>query len=380
MRKVIILIGFLLGCGVHTNAQHVEISQKLENLMVKYQNCDGKKPVCSFLLYLKNSDTQFRFNKGLGVVGRDNTPVDDSFQYNVASITKTLVAAIILQLEEEGKLDINAPIKEYLQPIEFVRYDDLHVYKGKKYQDSITIKMLLNHTSGISDVFTDAETKFNISVFLRPKKKYSAQTFYKKYFQYKLNQKPKNLPGKGYHYSDINYMLLGFIIEQIEHKTLPEAIRQRIIEPLQLKNTYFEYYEEERGEGKRIDAFINKINITKRVNTSYEWAGGGIVSNIEEMAHFIEALFEMKFFKKDKTLKKMIDISDTAKYGAHYGLGVYKYKYDGKIFYGHGGFYGSILAYSPEHKLTISSNIGQSSPPFNRVKLIDKVIAIISKN
>ncbi|MEL6810162.1 MAG: serine hydrolase domain-containing protein [Bacteroidota bacterium] len=365
-----ILVSFLL------NAQELSSGEKLNTLMNSHINCEGNKPVCSFLLYLKNSKKGFTFNQGLGVVGRNQIPVDASYQYNVASITKTMVSTIILQLSEEGKLAIDDPIKNYLEHLEFINYNKLHIYNKQKYQDLITIEMLLNHTSGIADVFTDAETRFNLSVFFHPKRNYTAQKFYKRYFRYDLNKKPANIPGDGYHYSDINYMLLGFIIEDIEQKSLAEVIRERILSPLNLTNTYFEFYEEERGSGKRIDAFINKINITKRVNTSYEWAGGGIVSTTEEMAIFIQALFNMQLFKDKATLEKMTDVSKTSQFGKSYGLGIYKWKLGGKTFYGHGGFYGSILAYSPEFEITISANIGQSSPPFDRGELIDKAIHI----
>ncbi|MEM7483782.1 MAG: serine hydrolase domain-containing protein [Bacteroidota bacterium] len=347
--------------------------------MKEHINCDGKKPVCSFLLYINNENSGFFFNKGLGTIGRNDTPIDKDYQYNVASITKTLVAAIVLQLYEEDKLSIEDPIKKYLEHLNFIKYEELHVDEGQKHQDSITIEMLLNHTSGIADVFTDAETRFNISVFFHPRRNYTAQKFYKRYFRYNLNKKPANIPGEGYHYSDINYMLLGFIIENIEQKSLAEVIRKRILNPLNLQNTYFEFYEKEQGIGKRVDAFINKINITKRVNTSYEWAGGGIVSTAEEMGIFIEALFNMKLFKDKETLKKMIDISKTSVFDKSYGLGIYKWKLGGKVFYGHGGFYGSILAYSPEHQITISANIAQSSPTFDSGELIDKVIDIASQ-
>ena len=181
--------------------------------------------------------------------------------------------------------------------------------------------------------------------------------------KYKLNTKPFNKPGEGYHYSDINYMLLGFIIEQITGQSLPAAIRERILVPLKMNDTWFEYYEPETGSGKRIDAFLNGINMTKKINTSYEWGGGGLVSTTRDMALFIEALFRNEFFKDSGTLTRMTDYSATEKFGAHYGMGIYKYELNGKVFYGHGGFYGSILAYDPVDKITLSANIGQANPP-----------------
>ncbi len=110
-----------------------------------------------------------------------------------------------------------------------------------------------------------------------------------------------------------------------------------------------------------------------------EWAGGGIVSTTRELVDFIKALFGLQFFKNRATLDKMTDISATERFGAHYGLGLYRYEINGKVFYGHGGFYGSILAYCPAHRITLSSNIGQSNPPFKAGALIDKVLTVIAE-
>lgn len=358
---------------------HAELEQRITEKMENALVAEGKRPVHNFLLYAKNENTGFEMNKAVGTRGRDDTPIDASFQYNIASITKPFVATIILQLAEENKLALHDPIAKHLGDVEFVRLDELHILDGEKYHDSITVKMLLNHTSGIADVFSDAGTRFNISVFLHPKRQYTPQKFYKRYFRYNLNKKPKNIPGKGYDYSDINYMLLGFIIEKITGNGLHEAIRSRILEPLSMQETYFEYYEPPRGSGQKIDAFLNKINITKRINTSYEWAGGGLVSTVKDMAIFIEGLLAGQLFKHDETLQKMTDTSTTEAFGAHYGLGLFAYELDGKRFYGHGGFYGSILVHSPEHGITLSANIGQSNAPYSTSQLVNDIIKMLSE-
>ncbi len=347
---------------------------KIDSLMKAHLVNSRKKPVHNFLLYAENNKTGFNLHKGVGYVKRKNIKVDEHYQYNIASITKTLVATIILQLEEEGLLNIDDKAQKYLGKLEFIRFDDLHLVNSVSYSKDITIKMLLNHTSGIGDVFIDAQTRFNISVLLNPQKQYTAKKFFKKYYQYGLNKKPHNKPGKGYYYSDINYMLLGFIIEDLTGKSLPEAIRNRILEPLEMGNTYFEFYEPISGNHKRIDAYLNRINITKKVNTSYEWGGGGLVSNTKDIAVFIKALFELKLFDNDNTLVKMIDISDTKKYGKSYGLGIFEYQFNGLRFYGHGGFYGSFVAYAPREKILLSANINQANPPYNSTELINAVI------
>jgi D-alanyl-D-alanine carboxypeptidase len=352
-------------------------TDKIDSLMLSHIVHDGKHPVHSFLIYAKNGQTGFEIHQGKGTVGRNNQAIDADYQYNVASITKTLVATIILQLEEEGKLNVNERAGKYLNNIGFLKFNEIHILHDTLYAGDITIQNLLQHTSGISDIFTDAATKFNISVLLHKRRQYNTEMIIERYYKYNLNRKPYNKPGKGYHYSDINYMLLGFIIEQVTGQNLPQAIRERILLKLKMDDTYFEYYEPECGSGKRIDAFLNKINMTKKINTSYEWGGGGLVSTTMDMAIFIESLFNLGLFKNSATLNKMIDFSTTEKFGATYGMGIYKYELNGKIFYGHGGFYGSILAYDPTDMITFSANIGQANPPYDTGKLVKELMDII---
>jgi D-alanyl-D-alanine carboxypeptidase len=381
MKKLILYsLLFLSACHVTGQSDFSNKEMQVEKLMNEHIVHEGKRPVHNFLIYAKNEKTGLEISKGIGTIGRNNTEIEADYQFNIASITKTLVATIILQLEEEGKLSVNDKAGKYLKGIGFLRFGEIHRLNDTSYANEITIKNLLQHTSGIADIFTDAATRFNISVLLHKRRQYTTEMIINKFYKLKLNKKPFNKPGQGYHYSDINYMLLGFIIEQITEKSLAQAIRDRILVKLNMNDTYFEYYEPERGSGKRIDAFLNKINMTKKINTSYEWAGGGLVSTTKDMATFIESLFKLELFQRPETLTKMIDFSNTKKYGSSYGMGIYEYKLNGKVFYGHGGFYGSILAYDPIDKITFSANIGQANPPYDAGKLVEELMDIILSN
>ncbi len=374
------LVFFLCFCFlVPLGAQNDFANRKkqLDSLMRAHLVFDGKRPVPNFVLYARNAQTGFTINHGIGIIGRNETLIDSAYQYNSASITKTYVATVILQLMEESKLNLQDPMGDYLSDLEFLRYDELLLYEGENLADSVTIEMLLSHTSGIADVFIDADLRFNLSVFLHKKRQYTPQRFFKRYFKYNLHKKPASRPGAGYHYSDINYMLLGFIIEQVTGQDLPAVLRSRIIEPLGMDLTYFEHYEPPHTEGKRIDAYLNKINITKKINTSYEWGGGGMVSTTEQMGRFIEGLFAGKFFASPATLERMLDTSQSNAHGGHYGLGIFEYSLNDNQCYGHGGFYGSFLAYCPAAEVTISANIGQSNPPYNTSALIDEVARLV---
>jgi D-alanyl-D-alanine carboxypeptidase len=237
--------------------------------------------------------------------------------------------------------------------------------------------MLLNHTSGIADIFSDAALRFNTSVLLHKKRQYTPEKVIERYYKYNLNRKPFNKPGQGYHYSDINYMLLGFIIQKITNSQLHEVIRERIIDKTNLSNTYFEYMETPHGNLKRLDAYINRINMTRKINTSYEWAGGGIVTTTNDLAAFITALFNGHYFWESSTLEKMKDDSKTSKFGANYGLGLISYKVDSITFYGHGGYYGSIMVYGPEPGLVLCANISQANPPYDSGEVAKKIIKIM---
>ena len=376
--KLLLIVFVPILCSAQSDFKIKEA--KIDSLLKAHINHNGKRPVHNFLLYVRNEKTGFEYNHGIGTIGRNEKPIDEEYHYNVASITKTFVATIILQLEEEGKLNTKDKAMNYLKHMDFLKFDQIHLIDKKSYASEITIEMLLHHTSGISDIFTDATKRFNISVLLHMKRQYTTERFMNLFFKYKMNQKPFNKPGVGYHYSDVNYMILGFIIEQVTGQSLPQAIRERVLIPLNMGNTYFEYYEPEQGNGKRIDAFLNRINMTKNVNTSYEWGGGGLVSTTKEMGIFIKALFDLKLFKNDATLAKMSDISETGKFGQHYGMGIYRWEINGRIFYGHGGFYGSKLAYDPIDKVTISANIGQANAPFDTGKVVNEILNIVSNS
>jgi len=354
--------------------------RSIDSLMQAHIIHDGKKPVNSFLLYAKNDKTGFEVHKGLGIVGRNDTVVDAEYQFNCASITKTFVATIILQLEEEGKISLSDYMYKHLQNLDFVRANNIHILDGLNYSHQITIEQLLQHTSGIADIFSDAATRFNISVILHKKRQFSTQSIMDRFFRYNLHKKPHNKPGEGYHYSDINYMLLGFIIEQITDKSLPQAIRARILEEANMQQTYFEYYEPTITSGKRVDSYLGKINITQKVNTSYEWGGGGLVTTTKDLGIFIQLLFKNGFFNDNSTLSKMTDLEKVKALGANYGLGLFAYEVKGKLFYGHGGFYGSLLLYEPIDGITLSANIAQATPPYNSEQLVRKLLDIIMEN
>ncbi len=360
---------------------HLELKkQRIDSLMQATLVHEGKHPVHNFMLYVQHPASGLDLQHGVGYRGRDESPIEADDQFKIASITKTFVSVITLQLLEEGKLQLDDKIGPYVQDRDYLKFEEFLIYDGGPVSQDITVEQCLRHLSGVADIFTDKETRFVLSVLFHKKREYDVPKVIKRYYKYKLHKQPTSRPGEGYHYSDMNYMLLGFMIEKITGKSLPQNIRERILEPLNMKNTYFEYYEDVHGKDKQVDTYINKINITKKINTSYEWAGGGLISNTRELGVFIQALFAQKLFQNAETLENMIDLHPAQAFDKDAGMGIFRYELNGLSFYGHGGYYGSLMLYCPEQKLTIVANIGQSNADLSPRKLIGSVVdAVVDK-
>ncbi|MEM6634203.1 MAG: serine hydrolase, partial [Bacteroidota bacterium] len=285
MKKVLFILYLVLPAILFS--QPSDITPEIRERMASVISHTGKQPVDNFMLYLRHGSEEVTLHEAVGTLDYKGDSISPNYQYNVASITKTMVATVILQLKEEGKLALSDPIGNYLSAISYLRFEDLHNFEGNAYAKDITIYHLLRHQSGLGDIFLDTQTRFNISVLFHKKRMYSPKRIMDTFFKYKLHQKTHFKPGEGSYYTDINFLLLGLIIEQVTGGSLPQQIRERILEPLEMEYTYFEYYEPTVPSEGRITAFLNRIQITHKINTSYEWGGGGIVSTVADMGRFI---------------------------------------------------------------------------------------------
>ena len=348
----------------------------LKNLMRSKVNPEDKNPVHSIQVYISKGDTVF--NEAVGYSDGNSLIADKHNQYKIASITKTMTSVVILQLQEEGKLNITDTISKFLADSKVARLNDLHMHKGIAYGNSITIQQLLQHRTGLADIFTDAAFRFYLNEYLNKKQGWNSEKLMRRYFKYGLNRETHFVPDSGYYYSDVNYFLLGLIIEKITGETLAQQFRKRIFEPLQMSQTFFEYYEPAMGSGKMAHSFLGKRDITKILNTSYDWAGGGVVSTNADLAIFLKGIFEGKLYKKDSSLSLMTTmLPHTLKSGrvSYYGMGLYQYTFNGEKYYGHGGFWGSIIAYNPIKKVIFCGTVNQVNPPFRTNQFVESLLS-----
>ena len=334
----------------------------------------SENPVHSILLYLEKLDQGFIYNQGFGKRDKELPAVSENDRFRIASSTKLFVSTIILQLVEEAKLSLNDKASLFLKDIDYLDFEQIHLLDKKSLSDQITIKQLLSHRTGLADIFSDKGEEFFGLLLQDIKKQYSPKSIIELYYQYNLNQTPHFAPGNGWHYSDMNYVLLGLISEQIDQTTLAKSVRSRILDPLEMEDTYFEFYEDPSRQGNRINQYVGELNFTE-MNTSFDWSGGGLVSTNKDLATFLKSLFSLSLIN-EKSLNRMIEVEFTKDQENRYGLGMYESKYDGETYFGHFGFYGTFVGFCPATKTVISYSVSQATPNFNVHNFVSEVLKL----
>lgn len=293
------------------------------------------------------------FKKTVGFYGgkRDN-------YINIASVTKTFTATVVLQLVEEGRLRMDDYLGKFslLPSIGSVLLDN----QGTPIGRSILIKDLLKHKTGLADYVSD--TNFLRLVFQREGKHWTLTDVIQFYIDHRLNAQA--LMKGNFHYSDMNYLLLGLIIESVTRRSRADNYSRRIFKKLKLfGRPYLKYYQQPEAHAKEQAIFIGKDNVSY-INTSFDWAAGGIWMPLQDLHAFNIALFKGRLFQKQETLRLMLQCDSIPDPRFSYfgvGNGVYQSETYGKsVFYGHAGFFKTGIVYFPAKHMHISFTLNQA--------------------
>ena len=272
----------------------------------------------------------------------------------VQSISKSYMAVEILQLKEKGKIDLDAAMTKYL-PVKYSRYI--------KNGDKMTVRMLLNQTSGVPEY--NLEPGFVSKVVLNPMKNFTSEECLKAI----EGKDPQFQPGSKYLYTNTNYLLLSLIGDAItgDHT---DYIKKNIFKPLALNNSYygkdFNYLEGLNLPESYWDVFNEGIpvNITpfQKMTVVSSKGDDGIVCTTADAIKFLKSVMEGKLLNAE-SMKDMLGFVNDEKGNKSYGMGMAYFDLGGIPAYGHGG--GGIgagcgLLYIPSHKLYVflSTNIG----------------------
>ena len=234
------------------------------------------------------------YHQSFGVADRAfNVPVKNDTKFRIASITKAFTAVLILQLYEQGKLDLRATIKAYLPG-----------YTGEG-AERVTIHNLLNHTSGIQNFDTvksyEEAVKSGIEVYQLP---HTTADLLNKYSSGKL----VHAVGKVFDYNNADYIILGKIIERITAKSFEGALKERILDPLGMTDSGMLY---QRDVVRNLATTYLKTDDAKPLINDLPvyienwYSAGGMYSTAADLLKFSKALFGSKLLKPE-TLSLML--------------------------------------------------------------------------
>lgn len=345
-------------------------SMVIENYEKVFNKFVSSKKIHEGILLIESADGAFSFSKGYG--GKE---IDTPFL--MASITKLFTTTCILILQEQGKLSLNDRIIKY---IDSNTLSGIHVYRGRDYSFDLTISDLLFQTSGMPDAFTEGKD----SVMNRAIK----EDFYFDFSDVIIMAKklrPHFEPGrkgKAY-YADINFDILGEIIEKVSGLSLSSAYKKYITTPLGLMNTYLP-----ENENEEIPQIYYRDQVIHRPKLAISCrASGGCISNARELMIFIKAFFGGKLFNRSifSSLSRYNKLQITMGpiyYGGGYmqiPLGTILSLFMGKgELIGHSGTTGSFAFYYPLKELFFVGDLNQMADPSLPIKFIMQ-LAIATK-
>jgi CubicO group peptidase (beta-lactamase class C family) len=237
------------------------------------------------------------YEKGFGLANMEwAIPNQPDTKFRIGSLTKQFTAAIVLQLVDEGKINLDGKLSDYLS--------DYRKDTGEK----VTIHQLLNHTSGIPN-YTNRPDFF--AEFSRDP--YNITDFVKKFASGDLEFEP----GSKYSYNNSGYSLLGAIIEKVTGKSYEAVLTERIFKPLGMTNSGYDNHApliQKRASGyeKRPSGYVNAAYL----DMSLPYAAGSIYSTVDDLFKWDQALYQDKIISAEN--KKLMFTPGLGNYG--YGI------------------------------------------------------------
>jgi len=311
---------------------------------------------------------------GVSGVSHGKIPIKMDTLFDAGSITKNFVAALTLKLVEEDLLTLDDPLHKWLPD-----YPNI--------DNTITIRQLLNHTSGLYSLQGPSA--------IRPILKDPGRLWTSKEVLTTLVGKPHFLKGKGWQYSNTGYILLGMIIENATRSKISTELRNRFWKPLGLDSMFFAVDEAlpvNIAHGwfdLNGDKVLDDISVLPR--TAYHSAfkgAGGIFSTSEGLAKWTYALFQERIVVSKGSLKQMIAFHSPVPKPAlaGYGLGIERFTpriFNGLELWGHAGNslgYSAFMWYLPDYSASIALITNREQNDEFYLWFINDLLSVICSN
>ncbi|MNX18289.1 putative penicillin-binding protein PbpX [compost metagenome] len=249
--------------------------------------------------------TKAVYLKGYGVAGPDQGPVTPQTSFVLGSTTKSITALAIMQLAEAGRIDLNAPVQQYLP---WFRLADADASK------SVRVKDLLHQTSGL--------TEYDGRVSLT-----EGDKTIKEHLQDLSRVSPVRPAGAGYEYSNLNYNILSGIIEAVSGETYSEYVKDHIYMPLHMNSSYTSPQEANKTDlATGYQSLFGFMIPTQQLAHTGTVASGYLISSAEDLSHYMVAQmnqgrYEQSELLSAKGIKQMHEPAVSMGGGASYAMG-----------------------------------------------------------
>jgi len=241
-------------------------------------------------------------------------PLSGTTPFAIASVTKTFTAAIVLQLVDEGRVELDAQVNDYLPELTIAR--------------GVTVRQLLSHTSGIADLLAP----------MRPRLNAEPARIWQPAEVLALLGPSTFPPGTSWAYSNTNYVIAGLLVERVTGNPFVEELERRITGPLKL-----------RGTGPPQQGVLPEL-LGPSWSSAF-WTSAMLDSNAANLVRWGDALYGGSMLSSE-SLAQMLEFNEHG-----YGLGAEQYRFGGLAGYGHSGLlrgFTTLLVHLPDERLTVA--------------------------
>ncbi|MFZ3495117.1 serine hydrolase domain-containing protein [Streptomyces sp. 5.8] len=260
--------------------------------------------------------------------------MDTRARFRIGSVTKTFSSVVLLQLADEGRIELDRPVNAYLP--------------GLLSDDRITVRHLLTHRSGLAD-YTNAMFEHTVPGFEAVRNKVFT---YQELVGLSLAEPRTTEPGVAYKYSNTNFVVVGMLIEKATGKPAAKEYERRIIKPLKLKNTSY-VHPGTAIKGLHANGYLHPDEagapLVDSTEQTVSWAqsAGAMISSAADLSTFMSSLLGGKLLRPG-TLDAMLTVTPTdATNTRFYGLGLRRYDLScGAQVYGHTGTVQGFYTYA----------------------------------
>ena len=317
MKKNYLFSLIFLGFYFITSAQNFtydnnQLGVKLDSILNNEFKAD--EPGCAVLVSRKG---EIVYKNAFGMANMEfNIPNSTDGVFEIASMSKQFTGIAIMQLVEQGKIDLQDSITKYIPD-----------YPTQGY--IITIEHLLTNTSGIKD--------FGVMEQLNPtvwRVDYAPKDF----IEFFKNEKMDFAPGTKFNYSNSGFYLLGYMIEKVSGMSYEEYVEKNIFEPAGMTNSSFNHYN--KIVKNRVKGYVkgeNGFENCEYVSPTIFYSAGGLLSTIDDFNKFYQALTSYKLLSKENLAKAWTSYTLQNGKKTGYGYGIQIRKIDGYQTVSHAG-------------------------------------------